>query len=461
MTGIKRYINEGKPYYKRMLAVAIPIMIQNGITNFVSMLDNIMVGRIGTLEMTGVSIVNQLMLVFGLCVFGAMSGVGIFTAQFYGKKDDKGIRSTLQLKLILSFVISAVALLIFLTMSDTFIGAYIDKGSDPEDILKVTSFAKSYLNIMLIGGLPFAVTQAYAGTLRETSDRITPMVATVIAVFVNLVLNYCLIFGHFGFPELGVKGAATATVIARFTELSILVVRAHVSKKKYPFMKGFFSKLSLDGKMIKKIILVAVPLMVNEGLWSGGMAFLNQCYSVRGLDVVAATNILSTLTNVFNVSFIALGSAIGIILSQMLGANEKKQAKESSEKMLVFSVAVVVVIGAVMACFAPVFPKIYNTGETVRSLACSLILITSCFFPVHAFTNACYFTLRSGGNTFITFLFDSGFVCTVCAPVAFIISRYTDMNILPFYILIQSIDILKCIVGYYFMKKGKWLNTVV
>ena len=121
MTGIKRYINEGKPYYKRMLAVAIPIMIQNGITNFVSMLDNIMVGRIGTLEMTGVSIVNQLMLVFGLCVFGAMSGVGIFTAQFYGKKDDKGIRSTLQLKLILSFVISAVALLIFLTYTKLWI----------------------------------------------------------------------------------------------------------------------------------------------------------------------------------------------------------------------------------------------------------------------------------------------------------------------------------------------------
>ena len=461
MTGIKNYINEGKPCYKRMLAVAIPIMIQNGITNFVSMLDNIMVGRIGTFEMTGVSIVNQLMLVFGLCIFGAMSGVGIFTAQFYGKKDDSGIRSTLQLKLILAFVISAVGLLVFLTMSDTFIAAYIDKDAAAQDIARVSDFARSYLKIMLWSGLPFAVSQAYAGTLRETSDRITPMVATIVAVVVNLSLNYCLIFGKLGFPEMGVEGAATATVIARFTELAILVIRAHTAKKKYPFMKGFFKALSLDWKMIKKIILVAVPLMINEGLWSGGMAFLNQCYSVRGLDVVAAINILSTLTNVFNVSFIALGSAIGIILSQMLGANEKQKAKESSDKMLVFSVAVVVLIGAVMACFSGVFPQIYNTSEAVRSLACSFILITSCFMPVHAFTNACYFTLRSGGNTFITFLFDSGFVCAVCAPVAFILSRYTDINILAFYIIIQSIDILKCILGYTFMKKGKWLNTVV
>ena len=353
MQKVKNYIHSGMPYYKRMLAVAIPIMIQNGVTNFVSMLDNIMVGRIGTLEMTGVSIVNQLILVFNLCIFGAMSGVGIFTAQFFGKKDNDGIRSTLQLKLIFSVLITAVGVLVFLTASDMFIAAYIDESSDPQDIIQVTSFARKYLRVMLVGTFPFALSQAYAGTLRETNDRLTPMVSTIVAVFVNLILNYCLIYGNLGFAEMGVEGAAIATVTARFTELLILIVRSHTATGKYPFIKNLFFTTSLTKKLIIKIILIALPLMINEGIWSGGMALLNQCYSVRGLEVVAAINILSTLTNVFNVSFIALGSAIGIILSQMLGANEKQKAKESSTKLLVFSVGVVVIIGAVMALFAP------------------------------------------------------------------------------------------------------------
>ena len=454
-------LRDNKVYYRRMLTIALPIMIQSGVTNFVSMLDNIMVGQVGTLEMTGVSIVNQLLFVFNLCIFGAMSGAGIFTAQFYGKRDNDGVRTSFQYKLITALVLTSVGIGVFVFLGDFLISAYIQKDSTPEDIIAVTAFSKSYLKIMLVQTLPFAVAQAYSSTMRETNDRVVPMISTLVAVGVNLALNYTLIFGHFGAPAMGIEGAAIATVTARFVECGILVLAAHINKKKYPYVRHLYTRFAFTKRLVISVTAVAFPLLLNEALWSGGMAFLNQCYSVRGLDVVAATNILSTLTNVFNVSFIALGSAIGIILSQMLGANEKKQAKESSEKMLVFSVAVVVVIGAVMACFAPFFPKIYNTDETVRSLACSLILITSCFFPVHAFTNACYFTLRSGGNTFITFLFDIGFVCTVCAPVAFIISRYTDMNILPFYVLIQSIDILKCIVGYYFMKKGKWLNTVV
>ena len=461
MQKIRNYISSGMPYYKRMILVAIPIMIQNGVTNFVSMLDNIMVGRVGTLEMTGVSIVNQLMLVFNLCIFGAMSGVGIFTAQFFGKKDDEGIKNTLQFKLVFSVVVTAVGVLTFLLLSDPLISAYIKDDSDPADILKVTSFAKGYLKIMLWGTLPFAFSQGYAGTLRETSDRVTPMVATIVAVLVNLVLNYGLIFGNLGMPELGVNGAAIATVVSRFTELFILVFWSHTHTKKYPFIKKLFGHTTLNAKLIKKIIVISIPLMVNEGIWSAGMAFLNQCYSLRGLEVVASINILSTLTNVFNVSFIALGCAIGIILSQMLGANEKQQAKECSTKLLAFSVAVVVIIGAVMAAFAPVFPKIYNTSDTVRELACQLILITAVFMPVMAFTNACYFTLRSGGNTMVTFIFDSGFVCLISIPVAFSLSRFTSLPILYLYTIIQSTEIIKCVIGYAFMKKGTWLNRVV
>lgn len=454
-------LKSNTPYYKRMLTIALPIMIQSGVTNFVSMLDNIMVGRVGTLQMTGVSIVNQLLFVFNLCIFGAMSGAGIFTAQFYGKKDNDGVKTSFQFKLIASVLLTVIGITVFLTLGDSLISAYIQKDSSPEDILAVTAHSKSYLKIMLIQTLPFAVSQAYSSSLRETNDRIVPMVSTLAAVAVNLSLNYTLIFGHFGAPAMGIEGAAIATVVARFVECSILILWTHTHKKKYPYIKGLFTKFSFTKALTVKMITVSVPLLLNEALWSGGMAFLNQCYSVRGLDVVAASNIVSTLSNVFNVSFISFGSAIGIILSQYLGAGNKNEAKKASLKLLWFSVFVVILIGAAMALFAPLFPKIYNTTDEIKALATQLLFCIAAFMPVHAFTNATYFTLRSGGKTFITFLFDSGFVWCVSVPVAFCLSRFTSMPIVPLYILVLSADFIKCVLGYIFVKKGIWLNVVV
>ena len=202
-------------------------------------------------------------------------------------------------------------------------------------------------------------------------------------------------------------------------------------------------------------------MLLNETLWAAGIAVLNQCYSVRGLSVVAALNIVSTLTNVFNVAFIAFGHATGIILSQMLGAGEKKQAKFAAPKLFIFSMATVVLISALMSAFAPIFPQIYNTEDSVRSLATSLILTAAIFMPFAAGTNAGYFTLRSGGKTLLTFIFDCGFVWIVNIPLAFILSRYTDLYIVYLYACVLATDTVKCLLSYILVKKGVWLNTVV
>ena len=458
---LKHTVKDTLPYFKRMILIAVPIMIQNGITNFVSMLDNIMVGRVGTLQMTGVSIVNQLIFIFGLCIFGAMSGAGIFTAQFYGKKDKDGVRSTLQYKIVTSLILALAGAVIFSLLGETLISAYLKGEGTPEDIAAVMAYAKGYLKISIIGTVPFALSQAYASTMRETNDRLIPMIATISAVFVNLIFNYLLIFGKFGFPELGVNGAAIATTLSRFVELGILLIWSHTHKEKYDFIPGLFTKFTITKSQIWKITLVTIPLLLNETLWAAGIAVLNQCYSVRGLSVVAALNIVSTLTNVFNVAFIAFGHATGIILSQMLGAGEKKQAKFAAPKLFIFSMATVVLISALMSAFAPIFPQIYNTEDSVRSLATSLILTAAIFMPFAAGTNAGYFTLRSGGKTLLTFIFDCGFVWIVNIPLAFILSRYTDLYIVYLYACVLATDTVKCLLSYILVKKGVWLNTVV
>ena len=201
--------------------------------------------------------------------------------------------------------------------------------------------------------------------------------------------------------------------------------------------------------------------MVNEILWAAGMAMLMQCYSIRGLDAVAAMNISSTISNLFNIVFLAMGNAISIIVGQLLGAGKMEEARDTDTKLVTLSVMSCVVLGALLVWAAPLFPKLYNTSEEVKILAASFMRIAAICMPMHGFIHASYFTLRSGGKTFITFLFDSAYMWCINIPVAFLLSRFTDMDIVPLYFLCQMTDMIKCVIGFILIKKGIWLNNLV
>lgn len=451
-----------KQFYKRILAVALPIMIQNGITNFVQMLDNVMVGQVGTIPMSGVAIVNQLMFVFNLCIFGATSGAGIFTAQFKGREDHTGIRHTFRFKLLVGLLLSALGAGLFLTFGRELIGLYLTGEGTPEEAAATMEYGLRYLRVMLLGLVPFALANAYSGTLREIGETKVPMVAGIIAVLVNLVGNYILIFGHFGAPALGVVGAAIATVTSRYVELAIVALWTHTHGKRYPFITGALRSVHIPGKLTGDIIRKGMPLLVNEFLWSTGMAFLSQCYSTRGLDVVAATNIATTISQVTNVVFLSLGNSVGILMGQMLGAGiPAEEVRRDNRRMLRLCVGVCFVVGAVAVALSGVFPMLYKTSDSVRSIATGLICLTAVMMPVNSYNNAMYFTLRSGGQTFITFIFDSGFSWCVCVPVAFILSRFTDLSILPLYGICVGVDVFKIIIGKKLLDKGVWIRRIV
>ena len=451
-----------KHFNRRILAVALPMMIQNGITNFVQMLDNVMVGQVGTIPMSGVAIVNQLMFVFNLCIFGAASGAGIFTAQFVGREDHEGIRHTFRFKILVGMLLSALGAGIFLTFGRNLIGLYLTGEGTPADAAATMDYALRYLHVMLLGLVPFALSNAYSGTLREIGETKVPMIAGIIAVFVNLIGNYILIFGHFGAPELGVVGAAVATVISRYVELAIVAIWTHTHGKTHPFITGALRSFRIPRKLTGDIIRKGMPLLINEFLWSTGMAFLSQCYSTRGLDVVAAFNIATTISQLSNVVFLSLGNAVGILMGQMLGAGvDRETVLRDNKRMIRLCVTVCFVVGAVTMALSGVFANLYNTTDAVRSIAVGLICLTAVMMPVNSYNNAMYFTLRSGGQTFITFLFDSGFSWCVCVPVAFLLSRFTTLPILPLYGICAGVDIFKIFIGKPLLNKGVWINSIV
>lgn len=457
---LKNYIGD-KAFYKRVLALALPIMLQNGITNLVNMLDNIMVGRLDIASSSGVTVSNQLIFVFNLCIFGAISGAGIFGAQFFGKGDNNGVRHTFRFKLMISVLLSVLAVLLFVFSGEFLINLYLkgDGGNiDPELTL---SAARDYLNVMLVGLIPFSIAQCYSGTLRECGRPVLPMVAGSIAVLVNLVFNYILIFGHFGAPALGVKGAAIATVLSRFVEMIIIIIWTRLTANKSPFIIGAYRSMYVPLTLVKDIIIKGMPLMINEALWSTGVATVNQCYSVRGIEVVAANNILQTFFNVFSVAFMAVGVAIGILLGQQLGAKDEEGAMDTCRKLIAFSVIVSIVVGVLFFVCAFYIPLAYNYPDNVRKTATGLMQICALVMPLDAFAHATYFTLRSGGKTLITFVFDSGFMWVVSVTAAFILSNFTSLNILWLYTIVQLLNIIKCIIGYIFVKKGIWIRNIV
>lgn len=450
-----------KAFYKTVLGVAVPIMIQNGITNFVGLLDNIMVGRVGTEQMSGIAIVNQLLLVFNLAVFGAISGAGIFTAQFFGCKDHKGVRHTFRFKAYICAIIVCAGIFVLSLSGGNLIMMYLHGEGNEQALQAALGYGQQYLWVMLVGLLPFAVEQLYTSTLRECGETMVPMVAGVTAVLVNLVLNYLLIFGKFGCPELGVVGAAIATVVSRYVQAAIVIVWTHTHTVRMPFAVGVYRSLQVPGQLAGKIIVKGTPLMLNEVLWAGGIAVLMQCYSIRGLNTVAAMNISTTISNLFNVVFIAMGSAISIIVGQLLGAGKMEEAKETDTRLIAFSVMSCLVIGGILAVIAPVFPMLYNTSREVKELAAWFLRVAALCMPIMAFMHASYFTLRSGGRTIVTFLFDSVFLWCVSIPAAYVLSRYTELAILPLYLSIQLLDLIKCVIGFILVKKGVWLNNIV
>ena len=448
-------------FYKKTLMIAIPVMIQNLITNFVALIDNIMVGQVGTEQMSGVAIVNQLFFVYNLTIFGAISGAGIFCAQFFGKGDTDGVRNTFRFKIMTVSILTIIGIAVFLLFGDNLITMYLHE-AEGIDLASTFEYAKKYMLIMLIGLVPFSFEQAYSSTLREGEIATPPMVAGVIAVVVNTALNYLLIFGIGIFPELGVEGAAIATVISRFIQVAIVVIWTHAHSKKLVFVQSLYHNMKVPKELAARITIKGlIPLMANECLWSAGVSALVQSYSLRGIDVVAGLNIANTVINLFNVMFIAFGSGVSVVIGQMLGANELQKAKEASPKLIFFSAMLCVLVGTIMACFSGLFPMAYNTSDNVRSLASSFILISAVLMPIHGVLHCTYFTLRSGGKTIITFLFDCGFSWGVSVPLAYCLANFTDMSIIPLYLCCQCVEAVKCVIGLILIKKGVWLSNIV
>lgn len=461
MSGFKKKYIGNKDFYMYVLGIAIPMIIQNLITNFVSMLDNIMVGQVGTAQMSGVSIVNQFIFVFNITIFGGVSGASIFGTQFFGKGDHEGQKYTFRFRLIMVSVLIAIGSLVLSTMGTSLIELFLSKDDSPEMVAATLHYGLEYLSIIIWSLIPFGIGQAYSSVVRECGETKIPMLGSLAAIGVNLVLDYGLIFGKLGMPQMGVAGAALATVVAKCVEALVVIIWAHTHPEKNRYIVGLFRGFGIPKELTKDIVIKGCPLLINEFLWAFGMSVIAQCYSICGLEVVAARNIASTLNNLFSVVYIQLGASLGIIVGAKLGAGKLDEARDIDNKLIFFSMTLTVLIAACMLPVAKLFPQIYKTETTVKDLASYFIVIQAIAMPLWSYTHACYFTLRSGGKTGITFLFDFVFSWGIMIPIAFVLTHFTGLEIHLMFAIVTFSEAFKVIAGHFLVKSGVWINNIV
>lgn len=448
-------------FYRRVAMVVIPMIIQNTLTNIVGLLDNVMVGQVGTIPMSSVAIVNQILFIFYLCIWGSLAGAGIFSTQFFGKGDMDGVRYSIRFKLLTAITILTVSLVILYFNSESLVSLYIAKDTSEADRLATLQYGVAYLNIMLIGLIGFSLTQVYASAMRESGKTTLPMAASMIAMVVNFVFNALLIFGLLGLPKMGVLGAAVATVISRFTELFIVVYGAHREGSSYPFFSGLYHNFRIPTKLIWPIMSKCLPLLLNEFLWSLAQATLLQAYSVRGIAVIAAMNISGTVSQIFNEVFLSIGNSAGIIVGQELGADRLVSARRTAWRMASLSVMSTFIMGTLLALAAPLIPQIYNTEPEIRQLATRCIWVVAICMPANSYANVSYFIMRSGGRTAVTFIFDSCFAWLISVPTAFCLSRFTSLPAINVFMFVSMLEFVKSIIGFVLVRSGVWVRNIV
>ena len=426
-------------------------MLQQLITSSLNLVDNLMVGQLGGIALGGVAITNRFFMIAVFATFGVTGAASIFIAQYFGAKDEENIKQAFRYSLTSVYLVMIPFIALGLIAPQSVLGFF---SQDPA-ILQAGS---EYIRIVAFAFIPLGLTFALASAMRSVGETKIPLFISIVAVTMNAILNYILIFGHFGFPRLGIAGAAYATVISRTFEMIAMLISLKV--KHFSFSTKLSQIFHISAYNLKTITIKALPLTINEFLWAGGMATLFKLYATRGSEVIAGMSIASTTADLFFVLFGGMAVATTVMISQPLGANQLDEARNRGYYMLGFSAILALLLGSIMFFSSMIVPQLYDVTLIEREIASSVLRVMSVMFVIYMSTAECYFILRAGGDMKSTLIMDSVFMWVVNVPVVFVVAYFTDWPILAVYLAGQSTDFLKLMISYTLVKKEKWVKNL-
>lgn len=440
-------------FIKRLILIALPIVLQQLFLNFASLLDTLMVGQLDEISISGVYVATQIVFVFNMMMFGTVEGASVFFSQYFGTKDEEHMRKCYALKYVLSISFAIVGMVVLFTFGRDIASLFVSTEAELDIAVK-------YLNIVISSSIPFALTVTLSSTLRESHKTFTPMIITFIGIMLNLLFNYLFIYGIWPFPQLGGVGAAIGTFINRIVEMTLLVLIVLIKKEK--FNKNLFHSFKIEKDLLKKIIKKSIPLFLNETLWS--LSQFTLVYFFSKSDPLATT-VLPIVTTIFNLLFVVMlgvGQGVSILVANSVGESKFETAQKEAYYSLIITVIVNFVLGAVLFICSDLIVSLYSgVGLQAREIASYLIKFDGIYLLVSGINLTLFFLLRAGGKTEIVFLFDSCFCWLISIPFAIVLVNFTNMDFKTLYVLVYSIEIIKAIVGMILLLSKKWYKNLV
>ncbi len=444
---------EDKAFYSGLFTIALPIMFQNFLNSLVNMADTVMIGRLGTVEIAGVGLGNQVFFFFNILLFGIVSGGGVFTAQFWGRRDLSGIRKTLGLCLALSLALALAFLAICLAAPRFVIGLY---SNDPA----VVATGAAYLRTLALSFVPFGISFAFTIMLRTVEKVHLATVSTIISLSINVALNWAFIFGFGPIPAMGVLGAARATVIARTIEALIIVTVTYA--RRYPLAGPARELLGFDARFVKGYFAVAFPVLVNEFLWSFGITMQSAIFARTHTDAIAAFNITNTVSGLAWVVFIGLGNGVAVMIGKKIGEGETGRARDYASRITRFAPLLAVFVATLLVPVSRVLPFLFNVNESVFAIANAMFVILAITYPFRAFNMSMVIGVcRAGGDTRFCAVYDVLFLWVLALPLAAVASFALGAPAWVVYAAVVTEEPFKALLGLWRLRSGKWLHCVV
>ncbi len=457
MTKLKKWIGD-KKFYKMTFAIILPIMIQQLLLSVAGYIDSLMINGYGgasTAAYDGVSAANRLVFVLNFVWLGVAATASIFIAQYFGAKNEKKVKESLQLSLIVSIIIGIISFFIIQFGGHAVVNAYI-QGEERRQ------FGYDYLNYFKWGSVITAINLAFANAFRSIKRPKVALYASISGIVVNIFLNYCLIFGKLGFPEMAAGGAALATVISRVIETIVFIIVILVSKDIY-FNKKLFSKWYFSKNLIKEYIKKGIPVVLNEVLWSLGITLFALFYTYHNDFWYNAYAISQNITDLFFIIFSGLGSGSAVIIGASLGRSDFKQAKEDGNKLMGLAVMLGIVMGILMVITGPFIISMFKTSKETRNLIMGILIVTAIFLAIYSYNSVCFFILRAGGDSLRAFLLDQLPTYLIGLPIAIIFglnAKNWGISMVFIFSLSHLSDLSKVFLATHFVRKEQWLVNI-
>jgi len=445
-------------FIANLFTIALPIILQDTLTSFVNMLDTIMVGQMGAVEIAAVGLGNQIFFIMSLVIFGVSGGGSIFIAQYWGKKDIIAIHKTTGLMLKISLLLTSIFALLSIFIPEVLLSLY----SKDQSVIKLGA---QYLRIVAPSYLFFGINVSFASSERSTEHLKLPAVATITSVILNAILNYIFIFGlNIGGTQIigpfGVTGAAIATVISRFAEALIVAGGAYINK--YEIAAPIKEFLARDGEFIPQFLKICVPVIVNQLLWGSGISMQTSIFAHSGTLVIAAFNIMNTFQNLLYPVCTGCGNATAIIIGKTIGEGKTEEAKILARKITLFILSFSFVLGLFIIPLSKLLPFIFNVESEVIAMATVFILIRAFVFGVDAYNMTCVIgVFRSGGDTLFALLMDTGIMWILAIPLGWLAVSLWHLPYWAIYLCLVSEPLLKSIIGTVRVRNGKWLKEII